>query len=208
MTKIRINTQREKWLAKNKTNKIISIGDLPSVPTFAPGQQHDLLQFAKKEKINESSDLIRLVKVKWIKLNKQVDKIDHQIEKSEAADSVTSVEMNELEDLRNDFETDLTDYYTKDETDTVIDDATVTPVTEGDTVDENTKGAVIYGTDTENTAQPIGITGAESDALEIISIDEEDILDKILNELSKLNIQMSILTDNYVQNKDIKDFDL
>ena len=208
MAKIKVNTQREKWLAKNKSGRIISIGDLPRVPTFAPGQQHDLLQFAKKEKINESKDLIRLVKVKWIKLNKQVDKVDHKIEKTEAANAVTSVEMNELEDIRKDFEADLTNYYTKDETDEEIDEATVTPVTPGDIVDENTKGAVIYGTDPDDIAQPVGVTGAESDELEIISIDAEDILDKILTELSKLNIQMNILTDNYVQNKDIKDFDL
>lgn len=66
----RDQNKRESWNVKNLTKKTISIGDLPTVPTFNPGQTHDILKFVTREKASHSTDLVDLLNAKWVRLKK------------------------------------------------------------------------------------------------------------------------------------------
>lgn len=64
---------REQWLATNTSRKVIAIGDLLLVPTFAPGETIDLLRFVSKEKVANSRILIQLIKNRTITLRKVIE---------------------------------------------------------------------------------------------------------------------------------------
>jgi len=84
-----------------------------------------------------------------------------------------------------------------------IRESLIDEITENQEIDDDTGGILIHGKDPEDTAQPAGITGVENDELQIISIETEDILDSIIKELKKINLQMAFITDNYLRDQEI-----
>ena len=71
---IQSNSQeKQTWTAKNKSRKIINIGDLPKIPSFDPGGTHDLLRYYDKETINRSNNLSELMRAGILKLIKKTN---------------------------------------------------------------------------------------------------------------------------------------
>lgn len=187
---------RESWYVTNQINKKINIGDLPLVPTINPGKRVDLLKFYSREKISHSIILVKLCNARILQLNKKKIYNGNDIIPPQDADAaITPVEENELENSQ----TDLSDYYTKEE----VDDLLVDTVEPGEEITDDSEGILAFGEDINETAQPITLTGAENNELKIASIDMENILEKILIELKKANIQMSLMTDQEIKDKEI-----
>lgn len=62
----------------------------------------------------------------------------------------------------------------------------------------------VLATDTEGDIQSIGVVGADQDELKTSDHEQENILSKILKELKKNNLHMSILTDTYIRDSDME----
>jgi hypothetical protein len=60
---------------------------------------------------------------------------------------------------------------------------------------EKIKNVVGFGKDLNDLAQPIGISGADNEEFTILSLNEIEIFRKILVELKKFNMYLSIATD-------------
>lgn len=172
---IKENDFREKWLVKNITNKRIAIGDLPLIPVFQPGQCLDILQYEDKHRINQSKVLITAIEAGYLTLNKKKNGKDDIIEREDAADAVTTAEENEL----------------------------LNQVSEGEIIDTDTEGVLLFGKNPEGTAQSIGISGEENNAVLTQDLNVECLLEDILIELIKANMQMSIMTGDEIKNRDI-----
>ena len=67
------------------------------------------------------------------------------------------------------------------------------------------KNIIGFGKDSNNEAQIIGISGEKNNNLKTMSLEMRDKYFIILKELKKLNLYLSVLTDNYVRNQDIGD---
>jgi len=65
----------ESWWITNKTRKTIVIGDLPRVPELGPNKKIDLLVYASKEEIGQSSVLSGLIQSGTFSLQKVSDVI-------------------------------------------------------------------------------------------------------------------------------------
>jgi len=226
---------RESWLVKNKTKKVISIGDLPLVPTINPGETVDLLKFCSRDKISYSIQLTKLVKAGWVTFEKRVKhKANKIIAKNEIGLAITPAEEDELED-ENFWDRDGTTIYPHDEgdsfqldssgvsVDTILDEDDMvsndedalatqqsikayvdgTTVETGEEITDDTEGVLLYGKDNESLAQPIGISGVNNDEVRIMTLDTDVILDSILSELIKANIQMSLMTDTEIKGSEI-----
>jgi len=61
----------EQWIAANVTDRYISVGDMPRLPTFEPRSSVNLLVYYDKRNVDQSSDLKELVRVGWIKMDKK-----------------------------------------------------------------------------------------------------------------------------------------
>ena len=226
---------RESWLVKNKTKKVIAIGDLPLVPTINPGETVDLLKFCSREKISYSIQLTKLVKAGWVTFEKRVKhKANKKIAKNEIGLAITPAEEDEIEDV-NFWDRDGTTIYPHDpgdsfqldpggvsvdiildEDDMVSDDEDAlatqqsikayvdgTTVETGEEITDDTEGVLLYGKDNESLAQPIGISGVNNDEVRIMTLDTDVILDNILSELIKANIQLSLMTDTEIKGSEI-----
>lgn len=207
------DNKRESWWVTNLTNQTITIGDLLLAPVIKPGKRIDLLYYYSREKISHSTVLNQLVKAGIVSLNK--DKIyDNEFAGTITSDNideaVTPAEENEIVDGLSDFieksvVTEVGDPGSDDNivTEQGIREQLIDEVTEGEEITTNTEGVLLYGKDPENTAQPVSISGPENDELKILSIDEEELLEDILNELIKANMYMSIITGDHIKNRDI-----
>lgn len=60
-----------------------------------------------------------------------------------------------------------------------------------------------FGKNYENEAQPIGVSGVAQNELKTASIEMYNKYCGILKELKKLNLYLSIISDNYIRNEDI-----
>jgi hypothetical protein len=203
MTQRRNQPQQEKWLVRNRTNKTLAIGDLLLIPSFKPGQIHDLLKYEEKETISNSRQLRILVKKGWLSFIRQrKDLPSKTITKGDINEAVIEAQVDEIGDINECLE----NYYTKEEVDELLDeirDELIDEVTEGEEITDDTGGILVHGKDPDGTAQPAGITGEDNDELKITSIEEKEILEDILKELIKANIYMSIMTGNTVKDKDL-----
>lgn len=170
-----INLNRETWVVYNNSTTKIFIGDIPNAPVIEPSQSIDLLLYGSKEVISQSRNLVSLIQNEILTFVKQVSNDFDNIPANEGGEAVTSAEENEL----------------------------VNQVLANEEITSDTKGVIAYGKDQNDTAQPIEFSGAEGDELQIMSLDMDQILIDILDELVKLNIQMSIITGNEIRNKDI-----
>ena len=172
----KINDLREKWVVTNNTSSNIMLGDLKQSPILKPNSAYDMLKFSSKAEINQSKNLVALIASGALTLNKITDFENKEIDTTEASQSITSVEVDELEDKY---------------------------VYEGEPITEETEGHLVFGKDPDGLAAPIGISGEENDEVLISDIDIEELLENIHLELVKANMQMAILTGNNITNKDI-----
>jgi hypothetical protein len=204
---------RESWFVTNLSKKKISIGDLPSVPVIKPGKRVDLLKFYSKEKIGQSNVLVSLVKARIVSFNKQKvfkDNLPGPVPISEIDTAITSAEENEIYDVMGDFAnmnvvTEVGDPGSDNNlvTEQGIRESLIDEITEGEEIDSDTGGILLHGEDPDETAQPVGISGEENNEILTQNLDIECLLEDILIELIKANIQMSIITGNEIKDKDI-----
>lgn len=170
-----VNLNRETWVVYNTGSNKIFIGDIPNAPVIEPSKSVDLLLYGSKETISQSRNLVSLIQGGTLRFVKQVSNDFDNIPASEGGEAVTSAEENEL----------------------------VNQVTANEEITSDTKGVVAYGKDQNDIAQPVELTGAEGDELQIMSIDTDQLLNNILDELIKVNIQMSLITDQEIRNREI-----
>jgi len=170
-----INLNRETWVVYNKTTSKIIIGDIPNTPIIPPKKAVDLLLYGSKEVISQSKNLVALIQRGSLEFSKKVGTEIDRIERIEGGEAVTSAEENEL----------------------------VNQVIIDEEITSSTKGVIAFGKDQDDTTQPIELTGPEGDELKIISIDTDKVLNNILDELIKVNIQMAFMTDTEIRNKEI-----
>ncbi len=90
-----INNPRETWNAQNNTANKIVIGDLPQLPSFMPGDVHNLLRYATKEEIQLSQNFINLVKNSRITLTKTTEGNSDRIPPERVKISINSAEENQ-----------------------------------------------------------------------------------------------------------------
>lgn len=64
---------REHWWVTNVTQKPLTIGDLPKVPTLVPGKVEDVLAHVSREEASESTDLASMLGNGWLTLSKAKD---------------------------------------------------------------------------------------------------------------------------------------
>jgi len=96
---IRTNVdKREQWFVKNISSKILTVGDLPKLPTFNPGDEYDLLSYHDKNQISNSADLTTLSSFGWITITKKKDdEITTHTEESDINDSIATAEEDEVD---------------------------------------------------------------------------------------------------------------
>jgi len=92
----RDQNKRESWFVKNLTNKNLAIGDLATVPTFAPGQSHDILRFVSRERASHSTDLQSLLRINWVSLKKVDPNRTKQISNADESKSTLPATQDEL----------------------------------------------------------------------------------------------------------------
>ncbi|KKL63485.1 hypothetical protein LCGC14_2174640 [marine sediment metagenome] len=63
-----------------------------------------------------------------------------------------------------------------------------------------------FGKDNSSVVQPVGITGEENNKLITISMDDVILFQKILKELKKFNMNLSIMTGNYVSKIEVENY--
>ena len=87
-------SRREKWYVTNNTDKIITIGDLITVPEFGPRKTIDILRFANKDKISGSKVLVKLIRDGTFSLRKVVDSDTPktQVTQENVQDALISIE--------------------------------------------------------------------------------------------------------------------
>ena len=205
--------KRESWWVTNLTNKTITIGDLLLVPAIKPGKRVDLLHHYTREKVSHSTVLVSLVKAGIVSLNKDkifTNEFPGPITASNVDEAITSAEENEITDGLSDFigksvVTEVGDPGSDNNlvTEQGIRESLLDQITEEQEITDDTTGAILYGKDPDNTAQPIGISGEENDEILIMDLDISTILEDIYLELIKANMQMSIITGNHIKNIDI-----
>jgi len=173
---IKVKNRREAWWLENQTDSRILIGDLPRCPPLRPNKSINILNYATKQEIGQSKTLVSLVRTKRVILKKLTTGVGETITTDEAGLAVTSAEENELLDIE---------------------------ITEGETITEDTEGVLIFGKAPDDTAQAIGVSGPENNEIKVISLDTKELLDDILTELAKMNMQMAIISGNEIKNRDL-----
>jgi hypothetical protein len=169
---------RESWFIKNISTNKITIGDLLLLPSMNPNETIDALQFYTREKVGHSIILTQLVKNGIVTFEKKkifTNELPGPISADEIDEAITPAEENEL----------------------------INQVSEGEEITDDTKGAIIYGKDPNEEAAPIGIAGEENNEVLTQDLDVKCLLEEILIELIKANIQVSIMTGDVVKNRDI-----
>jgi hypothetical protein len=169
---------RESWFITNDSNNKITIGDLLLLPAISPNETIDALQYYTKEKIGHSIVLTDLVKSGIVSFSKEKiydNDLPGPISSDEIDEAITSAEENEL----------------------------INQVSEGEEITDDTDGILLFGKDPDDEAQPIGISGEETNEVLTVDIDVATVLEEIYVELIKANIQMAIITGNEIKNKEI-----
>jgi hypothetical protein len=93
---IKNKPKRENWWVKNVSNKILTIGDLPHVPSFGPGQTHDVLRYATLEQVGQSKSLVFMVKRGWLTLTKDIEGEQNIVETANIGDAITGAQDEEV----------------------------------------------------------------------------------------------------------------
>lgn len=89
---------REQWYAQNISSKILTLGDLPRMPSFNPGDAYDLLLHHDKTDISKSLNLKEAILLGWMQVTKVVDSASMTYSGGSAVDSVTSAEVVDLDE--------------------------------------------------------------------------------------------------------------
>lgn len=66
-------------------------------------------------------------------------------------------------------------------------------------------GSRLKATDSDGNTKSISVIDAEQDTLKVGDDEQREYLTKILKELKILNLQMSLITDNFIEHKDINE---
>jgi hypothetical protein len=106
-------TTREQWYVKNISNKSLSFGDLPKVPTLPPDGVVDLLMFYGKTDINLSKSLTKANLLDKIVFTKIVDGVKNRVTKANTPSAVLLLEKNpsnNVKDINNDYTVLSSDY--------------------------------------------------------------------------------------------------
>ncbi len=201
--------KRESWWVTNNTNNTITIGDLLLLPALKPGKKVDLLYHYTREKISHSTILPQLVKSGRVSLSKDklfTNEFPGPISVADIDDAITPMEENEMGDLKEiGLLTGVEDPGSDNHvvTEQGIREALLDQITEGDKITDETTGAILYGKDLGNEAAAIGISGEENNEVLTMDLDITTVLEDILIELIKANIQMAIMTGNEIRNREI-----
>lgn len=92
---------RESWIVTNLTKKILTIGDLGTVPELRANASLNLLNFASKDKIGHSKDLQRLVQYGWVSFKKTSEDIpskNYIVDTAGMNNAATEVSVYEIEE--------------------------------------------------------------------------------------------------------------
>ena len=182
----RDENKRESWLVTNNTQHNIAVGDLLLLPVLKPGKTIDVLRYYSREKISHSTVLASLLKSGKFSLNKKkiyTNDFPGEVSIAKIDEALTPAEENEVTD---------------------VSDQLIEEVTPGQPVDDDTGGILLHGKDLDSTAQPITIAGGHNDAVLTSNAEVECLLGHILEELMKANLQMSIITGEWVQNTEVE----
>jgi hypothetical protein len=68
------------------------------------------------------------------------------------------------------------------------------------------KNVLGFGKDIDSTAKPIGIAGEENNELLTVSVEEMMLLQKILKELKKFNLQLEMTTNTKLHEEDARNY--
>ena len=68
------------------------------------------------------------------------------------------------------------------------------------------KNVLVFGKDPNELTKALGITGEEANELMTISLDTDELYEKILKELKKLNIHLESMTGNQITNPDTESY--
>jgi len=206
------DNKRESWWVKNRTKKTITIGDLLLVPAIKPKKKVDLLHYYTREKVGHSKVLVQLVKAGIVSLSKDkiyTNEFPGSIPASEIDEAITSAEENEIPfpdmvgEIELIYEVGNPGSDSKVVTEQGIREALLDQITEGQEITDDTTGAILYGKDADDTAQPIGISGEENNEVLTMNLDMTTMLEEIYIELIKANIQLAIITGNEIRNREI-----
>jgi len=105
-------SKRQFWRVRNMTNKVIALSDLPLVPTFFPNQVHDLFRYYSIVEIEQSNELLSLMRRSLFKLVKEKDGAKRTIRNTAAPRALANAEEDEID---NSITENNQDYYTKDQ---------------------------------------------------------------------------------------------
>lgn len=100
---------REKWHVRNRTRKVIGIGDLKFVPAIKPGERVDLLRFHTYAQIEQSVDLANLISIGWLTVTKTKTKVIPSIDRTEVdeIDAKDAVTLENSKDYTDDVDTKI-----------------------------------------------------------------------------------------------------
>jgi len=171
--------QREKYIIKNVTTSIISIGDL-NVPTIAPGQSVDLLLYTTQQKASQSKNLSSLLKMGWLKLTRRKDTKRKKFSSSDAKDGVVLTKDDQLDNYYTKAQVDAliseeakeydltsaSDDYTPDEEDVILVNASAKAVTITMPEAADSEGKFYYIKKIDATANAVILNGYEAETVD------------------------------------------
>ncbi len=91
-----MSLKREVWQTKNISSRTFTIGDLPKVPTYGPGDGHDLLLYHTKEEILQSTVLVSVIKAGWLTLDKKLDLTTEAVTSDNVNDALSIVDLTQV----------------------------------------------------------------------------------------------------------------
>ena len=151
---------RERWTVRNTTQRHINIGDLFRVPTVAPGERSDLLDFHTHTELTQSEDLATLLNLGWLSLVKtNVPSHDqlNRIEKDELDKSIA-------EAVKETIVATSSLIINDDETDVILADASSGALTV--TLPLGVIGRKMYIKKTDSTSNAVTVTGQNNQTID------------------------------------------
>jgi len=116
-------SKRQFWRVRNVSNRVITLSDLPRVPTFAPNQVHDLFRYYSIVDIEQSQNLLTLMNRGTFEMVKQKDSSNRFIKSVTSARALANAEEDEIDLSISENNVDFytrDEVYTKDEVDAIV----------------------------------------------------------------------------------------
>lgn len=170
---------RERWTVRNPTQKNINIGDLFRVPTLAPNEQRNLLDYHNHSELTQSGDLASLLSMGWLILVKtnvpshvQLNRIEQDELDKSIAEAVKKTVILTNSWIINDASTDV-----------ILADASLNALTV--TLPVGVSGRKIYVKKTDSTSNAVTVIGHNSQTID----------DSLTWEISVQYVTMEIVSD-------------